>query len=556
MTDKWLSQKYNVWTFAGLWLLTFLLYLPAAKAGWVIDAAGWLYNIRHLSFWDYINNSQSRIPSLYQFTQFTTYVFYRLFNANPYAWHTLQVTLHAVNTYLVYRICKQLFVDSGIVRSTEIALFGVILYTVCPHISEVIVWEASFHYLQGFLMILMILWWVQKFHREQKAKYAWWAAALYLCSTCSLEVFYLTPWFVLSLALYYRLALGYGKTILKKVSLLFFLPQLILFAAQAVALRLVFGAHFAHIAENVVQPLASYFCKPPKYVFHILFFGRYFSFENRHAVYRVCESVAGMSVFYAVVVLVVGFLAIRFKQISAQGKAGLLLFVWMAIAMVIIMPLAFPDMLLMFYDRYTYFFDAFTYVLLALFASNIKNQYLRYLVISGFACINVYFTIKVNLLWKHSTYIDNRLLQNLPDPGNKTVILLNIPENMQGLPMIGAQPDGEYKIMRNLFVGGNLPNKVWDAASYNMVTKGDGGHVTVINDSTIQVTLNQWGTWWWYEGHGGKSYATPDYTLDMKDPGHWYELTLKKPGESYLLLYEVGDQWKVVDMAKKNIDQY
>ncbi len=72
----------------------------------------------------------------------------------------------------------------------------------------------------------------------------------------------------------------------------------------------------------------------------------------------------------------------------------------------------------------------------------------------------------------------------------------------------------------------------------------------------IHVTLNQWSTWWWYAGHGAKNYETAEYKVNMIDPGHWYELTLKKPASQYLLLYEIGDQWKVVDMNKRNEDQY
>ena len=40
------------------------------------------------------------------------------------------------------------------------------------------------------------------------------------------------------------------------------------------------------------------------------------------------------------------------------------------------------------------------------------------------------------------------------------------------------------------------------------------------------------------------------------DVGHEYDLTLKKPVGDYLLLYNVGDKWKVVDMSKKGVAQY
>ena len=545
----------NVWVFTLLWLLTFILYLPAAKAGWVIDSAGWLYNIRNLKFWDYINNKQSGIPSLYQFTQLVTWCIYKVFNANALAWHTIMVSLHAVNAFLFFLIFRRLFDDSGIRHSFRIAIAGVVLYTVCPHISEVIVWEASFHYLQGFLFILIILYCLQQFLHTRANKYAWIAGIVYLCSTYSLEIFYLTPWFTLVFTLYYRYVLDYDKTIFKQSLYRFFVPQLIFFGLHVAMLLLVYN-HFAHIAENVWQPFSSYISRPPFYIFHILFFGRYFPQEIRKDVYGKVGSNAGLIIFYNIFVLLCLSLYSRFASLSIKAKAGVFLLVCIMISQVILMPLAFPDFLLCFFDRYTYFTNAFIYMLLTLLISFVSNKFISTSLLSLYALLNLYFTVKLNMLWKRSAYIDNRLLHNLPDPGNRTVLLLNMPENMKGVPMIGAQPIGEYKMMRELFVNKDLHNKVYDVQSYNMLDAGDGAHITVINDSVIKVTLNEWGTWWWYEGHGGYSYQNEDYKLDMRDPGHWFDVTLKHPASQYLLLYQQGDQWREVNMNKKNDDQY
>jgi hypothetical protein len=544
-----------VWVFTLLWLLTFILYLPAAKAGWVIDSAGWLYNIRNLKFWDYINNKQSGIPSLYQFTQLVTWCIYKVFNANALAWHTIMVSLHAVNAFLFFLIFRRLFDDSGIRHSFRIAIAGVVLYTVCPHISEVIVWEASFHYLQGFLFILIILYCLQQFLHTRANKYAWIAGIVYLCSTYSLEIFYLTPWFTLVFTLYYRYVLDYDKTIFKQSLYRFFVPQLIFFGLHVAMLLLVYN-HFAHIAENVWQPFSSYISRPPFYIFHILFFGRYFPQEIRKDVYGKVGSNAGLIIFYNIFVLLCLSLYSRFASLSIKAKAGVFLLVCIMISQVILMPLAFPDFLLCFFDRYTYFTNAFIYMLLTLLISFVSNKFISTSLLSLYALLNLYFTVKLNMLWKRSAYIDNRLLHNLPDPGNRTVLLLNMPENMKGVPMIGAQPIGEYKMMRELFVNKDLHNKVYDVQSYNMLDAGDGAHITVINDSVIKVTLNEWGTWWWYEGHGGYSYQNEDYKLDMRDPGHWFDVTLKHPASQYLLLYQQGDQWREVNMNKKNDDQY
>ena len=549
------TGRKNLPVFAMLWLLTFIIYLPAAKAGWVIDSAGWLYNIRHLSFWDYINNKQSGIPSLYQFTQFVTWILYKLFNAHPYPWHVLMVTMHAVNAFLFFFIIQKLFDDSGIQNSMRIALTGVVLYTVCPHLSEVIVWEASFHYLQGFMLILLILYSLQKYLHTGAKKYAWLAGILYFCSTYSLEIFYLTPWFCLAFALYYRYALGFDKAIFKKALWLFFVPQLIMFGMHVVVLLVVYN-HFAHIAENVWQPFATYISKPPFYIFHILFFGRYFSPDTRKAVYDALRSTPGLFIFYSAFVVICYYLFRRFFTFTRKGQAGVLLFVCIMISQVILMPLAFSEMLLMFYDRYTYFMNAYIYMLLALLLSYITDKYFSAMLLAGYIFLNLWFTTKLNIYWKQSTYIDNRLLHDRPDPGNKTVILLDMPENMEGVAMIGAQATHEYEVMHDLFVDKKISNKIYDVASYNMVTKEDGAHIKVLNDSVITVTLNQWGTWWWYEGHGAHSYENEEFKVDMVDEGHWFNVTLKHPAANYLLLYQQGDQWKIADMNKKNEDQY
>ena len=61
-----LSGKKNMVAFILLWLLTLALYFPTVKAGWVIDAIGGIYNLRHLGFSDFINGSQSANQSLQQ----------------------------------------------------------------------------------------------------------------------------------------------------------------------------------------------------------------------------------------------------------------------------------------------------------------------------------------------------------------------------------------------------------------------------------------------------------------------------------------------------------
>lgn len=458
---------------------------------------------------------------------------------------------------LLFAVCSTVLSDSGITKGNGIALCGALLFTLCPHISEVLIWKADYHYLQGFLLILLILFCVQRFIHGQQNKYAIAAGALFFLSSFSLEIFYLSPMFVLTLSLYYRVALGYDKQVFKKALLYFLAPELLIFCMYFVLLYYSYNGLHAHIPSSFVQTHTEYLSKPLKYVFHILFLGRYFPPDLKNRIYDICESVKTLTIFYSLLILVVGFGFFRFKRIGIYGKAMLLLLTWVILTVGFVGSLNFPGAaLLVFYDRYTYFTDGFIYTLLALIVGRYVNKHIALGLFCIYAAINVYFTVKVNGYWKHSAYVINRLLSDFPSSGSKTVLLLNNPENLNGVPMIGAEPDGEFKALHKLFTNNSLANTVYDVASYNMITMDDGAHVAVINDSLIRVTLNKWGTWWWYSGHGAKSYENSDYKLNLGDPGHWYELTLRHPANNYLLLYEVGPNWKTVDMSKRNVDQY
>jgi hypothetical protein len=548
------SARNNFLAFCVFWVTVSVFYLPAAKAGQVGDFTGWLYTIRYGNFWDFINRPDSL--SLYQFTQFVSYFFYKLFGANPLLWHLLQTTLHAVNCFLVFLLCRRLMEDAAISNAGKIAFTGAFLFALCPLNTEVVVHEPCYHYLQGYLIVLLILRWLQQFHHRPKAKYAVWAGVLYLLSTYSLEVFYLTPWLVLSMSLYYRLALGYDRRIFRQAFLWFFLPLLLMYLAHVIVLHTVIRVYVAHVAPPHDIFTIAYLCKLPEYLFHVVFLGRYFPNDLRQHAYNICESAWFLIAFYGFLIAICGYIAVYFKKLTSKWKVGGLFLLWMLFMVFLVTPFAIPQLQLVLFDRYTYFMQPFIFVLVALMISGRRFGYLAIAVLSAYAVCLGGFLLKTNYYWKRSSYIVRRLIHEVPDPANKIVVLLNPPENMNGILMIGSQPESVWKLMYNLYRDKKLTNTVYDVASYNMVSPDDGAHVNVLNDSMLTVTLNQWGTWWWYRYKGGASYENEAYKLNMTDVGHRYELTLKHPADQYLILYQSGDRWKEVDVNNKNTDQY
>ena len=552
-----MKQLQGCLVFGMAMAVLFLLYLPAAKAGFVTDFTGWLDQVRNHSFREYINRSNFHVKSLYQFTQLVTYGFYKLFGTNRWWWHMLFIGLHATNVALLFTFFSRLLSDAGVAKGNTIALNGAMLFCISPYMSEVIVWEPAFHFLSGLLFILLILLAVQQYLRSGEGKHIWIAGVLYFLSTFSLEVFYVTPWLVLALGLYYQHSRVQDKRAFQKIVRFFFLPMILLFALRLIIFYAAYGSWVSRIGTGAVTSITlQSFGKPAKYLFHLLLSGRFFPPETRQRVYSFCDSTAGVFLFYVLVSAAVALIVIRYKNMIGNARIASLAFIYVLITLALLIPIWFGNSLLVLYDRYVYFAAAFFYMLFAIVVSMIPNRNVRVVILLVFTLVNLRFTIIVSRYWGKSERIIYGLLHDMPEAGNKTIVLLNLPESMNGVAMIGSGGDSEYKLMHNLLMPWKpINNTVYDVLSYNMTTPDDGAHVTVANDSVIHVTLNQWGTWWWYEGKGGHSYETADYKLNLTDAGHWYELTLKKPASQYLLLYTVGDKWKPVDMGKKNADQ-
>lgn len=533
-----------------LWLVVFVIYLPAAKAGMVGDFPRWIATMQQLSFKDYINDA-----SLYQLTQLVAYLFHKAFGVNPWAWHLLQVTMHSANCFLLLLICRNILTDSGIKHAAAVALGAALLYCVSPHNGEVIVHEPCYHYLQGMLMALLIVYWVQRFLYTQQYKYAWWSIILYAISIFSLEVFYLTPWFAFSLVVYYRLVLGIDEMVYKKFIRWIFSPLLLIFVVYLIIQRLTADTYLAH-SVGFTAGTSFYLSILPKLLFHTLSLGRFFSQAVRLKVYDICADAVFLTVFYLLLLSVIAYMVLRFKTISIRWKATGLFLIWMLLGVSIVVPMSFPDILLSVFDRYVYFMTPFLYVLLVLVVSA-ATAYVAVAIWAAYLLVNSYACLKINRYWQQSAQIVHKLVERFPDVGDKIVLLLNNPENINGIGMIGSRPESNFKVLYNItHEGRKINTTVYDVASYNILNKESGVHVTVENDSTLKVTLNQWGTWWWFRYAGATDRETAAFKLYMRDPGHWYELVLKKPVNNYILLYETNEQWKQVDMSKIGLNQY
>ena len=544
-----------------LWILVFLLYLPAAKAGFVADFSGWLDQVRNHSFLEHINRTNYHGRSLYQFTQLATWVFYQVFGTNEWLWHLLFISIHVFNCILLFIFCNRLMIGYGVAKSKEVAFLGVTLFSISPYLSETLIWEPSYHFLQGLCFVLLVLNWSVRFIETGRKKYLAYAAFSYFLSTFSLEIFYITPWLLLLLGLLYNPNKLSNKLLIRQAFVSLFLPFLVLFLTHLVIFKLVYGGWVAHIASEVVasSPFNS-LGKPAKYLFHLLFFGRFLPDSARHTIYSFLDSGKGLWLFYTLLVVALCYLIVRLKKLGGSGKFVLLITLYMLVALALLVPLWFGDSFYVSFDRYLYFTGAFFYLLLALALFNIRYKYLKQGILFVFVLASLRFTILVSRYWGKSARVIKGMMDTTPYAEKRTLLLLNLPEVMDGVPMIGAETESEYKLLYNLLHPSNQINApVYDVVAYNMIAPTDGAHVRVINDNTIQVTLNQWGEWWWFAQRGAMNYENDAYKVNILEYGNTgaaYSIELKKPASDFILLFQTGCMLKTVDMTNKASDQY
>ncbi len=431
----WLSGSF---VFCGIWLLVWLLYLPATDAGFVGDFyKDWLRIIREESFWHHINRPGSF--TVYQFTQLLTYGFYRLFGDYPPAWHILHVTMHAFCAVALYTFFRQLLRDSRLKSPEATSLIVTVLFAVSAYNSEVIVHEPCLHYTFGFLLLLLPLIWMQHYFNSQKPRYLWWAVLIFVPASYAIEVFYLTPWLILSLCIFYVYVLQRDKKVLKKSFLFLVLPSLLIFFAHILVLRAFTGTAASHqVSTSLLTLLEGYWNKVLKYVFHILFMGRFFSHDVRKLVYNYCQSGPVIILSH---VLLIGAFAYYFAVASRTGKRYpliLLFSLWAMAFIALVSPREFPQGQLVSLDRYIYFMLPFMLMIVALcFSARCRS--LGIFLFLAYFTVNIYLLLKVNRYWRDSNRVVESLYRSFPSPDGRITLLLNNPVNMQGVHMIGGQ---------------------------------------------------------------------------------------------------------------------
>ncbi|MBS1630111.1 MAG: hypothetical protein JST27_08645 [Bacteroidetes bacterium] len=548
------------WLWMALWMGVCLFYLPAWKGGFQQDFQGLLELYYDHSFWEMINRSTAGIHSFYQLTQLQLFCLVWLFGTQPLPWFLLFSCLHALNGVLLFRFCHSLLIDFEWKHATQTAAAACLFVLFNPSMTEVVLWKACYHYLIAVQAILWTLIWTRAFLKDGRTRWLWRCLLLFVPLIFTLELWYTVPILLLLLTLGYWRAGMIPAQRCRTALLRMVLPMLGLFGCYLIAYRLVYGGWIAHgiphhaARFNFLQIAAHAWAQE----WHLLGFGRFFPHPLRQWMYEHTGSSFAGAVF---LLLLCGFALwawIRFPRWSGPARVATIMTTGACVSLAIILPYSLPDTLRVNNDRMLYYTAFFQWPLVAMGISALCSQKnkLRFVLLGLVFLTCLGCTFRLIWDWRQSTKVFWAIQKKFIWNDAPVVLILNMPSTYNGVGIILGTDSSDLPAHLHIYEHINLKGKVYDVSSYNMQQPGDGAHVIVEDSNHLHVVLNQWGSWWQQQGLGAVNRSNALFDLHFIDAGHDYRLTLKQHPKGMVILYQQGQEWRVVDMSKIGQEQW
>lgn len=519
-----MGRRKNLYLLVLFLAAAHLLYAPAWRAGWVRDVTGWIESLHTQTPTEYLLRRGWYVESLYPFTQGMLWVWWKLFGIHPLPWHLMMVSLHAGCAWgwaLFY---------GKVLEARNTGIFAGLFFLLSPYATEVVVWEAGYHYLQGMALMLVSLFALLRYLEGGKMRWLTVGLIAFLPTLFALEVFYLTPVYAALLVFYYR-----KNPRSPKAFRAFVLPMLGLWVVQYGLFRLLYHQTIPHIKTLTVWRMSDYLRKPGKYFFHLFLFGRYWPVSLRLILYDVFNSWAFLITIYASLLILI------FQKRQALHtfvrRPAFLPVAFAVTALLLVAPLYFQEGGLVDFDRYAYF-------MLPAVGAIVGIYFRKTEVRAAVWVLSAALLFYTNWLWRQSDALNRDLLLKIPAfKDGKPSLLLNLPSALQNIPMVGQTAEGEAALMRRLVLQRPLPGTVLEPSAAALSLVGDLAVETQwLSAQTLQVTQIRGGGWW-TEGVLSADWENDAFSIRFFPEKRAYVLTLKGPAQAFHLLQWKGSGW-------------
>lgn len=530
-------------------VVSIVWYIQAFQYGFVSDFLGWVYKYQNGSFSDIANCFGYN--GNHQFFHLVNYSFYKLAGNQFLLWSILFAGLHGVNAYLLFQLILKLK-DRWHLDLKHIEWFVSFLFLIAPFQIETLSWNACLHYLISLFFLLLILIKTLSFLENQKPFDLVILTGAFLLSLFTLEINFSTPFICLAVLFFDNMLIS-NRPVIDRNWYKVLGPLFSLLILYFVLNKLILGDWIGHYGTEVhlSMPFHQIIANGFSYILHHAVYLDLFEYNTQKIFY---DFISKPIVSYSLLLISIAgltFAILKFNKLDPKLKlAGVFLVVFF-MALVPILSLYFYYVTPFKNDRYLYFASPFLFISVCTLAYYLNYTW-RYSILILYVLFAAIFS-RANL---KSTALAAQgaeyMLLNFPCEKyqDKEIVLLGLADNFRGCYLYSDYADDANsfkKAMEIRYPERTCHTNLLNPAQFNMKFSSDGLGAHFVDEKTIKVFIQQWGTWFWRHGKGLGSYETPRYRVETH--GWYYLLHLKEDFENAVFLLPEGAEWKELKRA-------
>jgi len=525
---KWVVLSYAILA---------LVFLPAINAGLVTDFTGFVEKL--------VEEPNASIFKKYGYyalqpiTSIMMWIPYQLWDLHRTLWGIYFLGLHGINAILLFVLVTKVSQHFELKNAFWISFFSGVMFLLHPYQAEAVVWEACISYLLATGLMLTSLILFMRAIQESfifKSKYLYLSLMAFFLSLMTIELPFTFPAIILCLSFFTL----YEKSIWSRS--LNAIPYFLTLGFYLLLNKVIEGKWVGHYGSDVhlnIVPLdmgatiSKYFYK------HILFI-RDWSYQMKSFMFENLNSWMGFILLMLGCLLLFAFAKKKYQHIIGFGLSGFVL------ACLPISNLFFSFLLYGENDRYGYWAMAMLAIALTSFFFSFGKKWGISLSLI-FNIIALVLVIRINLNWQEAESTRKTLMESFPIQSEKPILLLNTPDNFNGLYMLRniGEGSGVYDALKYIEKRKNVP-EITEIYQYNMTDHSNGCKSNFINTDSLRVEFKQWGNWYWEDGIGATN--EDNDLFNTKIDGHVYYLKLKEDPEKYNIYCQDSLRWVKVEL--------
>lgn len=544
------SVNRDLKVFISLWVIAFFCFLEGWNAGWILDSIMHSYNVRDISCSEYLSLHIDNTIRL--FYHFTYYWLEKLLGPKGWDWYLFKISLHSLNAFLFFKTANRLLENYAKTSYGYIPYFSAILFLLSPTSTDVVMYQASFHFMMAFALLqCCILLFFRQLERVRLGNdflfYTAFLLALFtletsymLCIVMCLLIFFLSDEY-----------LKIRRVLTFKYVLIPLVMTLVRILLNEIILNDLVGhygaeKHFRFGMDRIVQNIA----KIPLDLFGFI---EYWDMNNIYAVYDILynhQYICLLAVLFFIIYFGLAYYVLK------RDKSDKLFLLLLNISLVFALPTLSLGILYIIpveEDRYYYMYAPFVYMLglLLLYRLSVGISYVAFfvLLVVGFLCL-----IKNVSNSALAQRIIDTSLAEFPFHKDKRYVILAMPVYANGVIVWDTKEptdnpfDERWQMMaKALKVTKNvdLHGKIASVLQYNVISDKDAPIIEKLDSNAIRMTLPCCGKWWWKHNAGALDYQNEYFKVEIL--GGWQQevkITFINKPDDIVYLFQDGTVFK------------